>query len=90
VTAPAQPAPGGACGTQGEAAASGGADDPASAVRKGMTLAEAEVALGHPADQQEKELDGMKQTACTYQYKDKTIHADFVNGILVKYAISSR
>jgi len=55
-----------------------------------MTLAEAEVALGRPTDQQEKELDGMKQIACTYQYKDKTIHADFVNGVLVKYTISSR
>jgi len=46
--------------------------------------------LGHPTEQQEKELDEMKQTACTYQYEDKTIDVNFVNGVLVKYTISSR
>jgi hypothetical protein len=72
------------------AALASGTDDPAAAVRKGMTLEEADAALGSPANRQDKEQDGMKQTSCTYQYKDKTIHADFVNGVLVKYTISSR
>jgi hypothetical protein len=94
VTFPAQSAAGASPaiesgGTSGQAASGGSADDPASAVRKGMTFEEAEAALGKPTDHQEKDLNGMKHTTCTYQLKDKTIQADFVNGVLVQYTISS-
>ncbi len=81
---------GGATASTSAAPAAAGADDPGSAVRKGMTLEEAQAALGQPTDQQSKEQDGMKLTGCTYQLKDKTIHADFVNGVLVRYTVTSR
>lgn len=62
----------------------------AAAVRKGMTLADVEQALGKP-DKSTNRLEGtLRVTTATYARGDQVITAEFVEGILIKYAISSK
>lgn len=57
---------------------------------KGMTLAQVEALYGQPLSQEVRDQDGLKVTLCVFQGKDSTIKADFVNGVLVQYTVSSR
>jgi hypothetical protein len=59
-------------------------------LRKGLTRAEMESLFGKAEHVSENNQNGMKLTTCTFQSKDSTIHADFVNDVLVKYTVSSR
>lgn len=63
---------------------------PSASLKKGMTLAQVEELFGQPVNQQVRDQDGLKVTLCTFQSEDATIKADFVNGVLVQYTLSSR
>jgi hypothetical protein len=58
--------------------------------RKGLTLDQVEALFGKPTETHDSEQNGLKMTSCAFQDKDHTIKADFVNGILVQYTLSSR
>lgn len=60
------------------------------AIRKGMTLAEVEAALGRPEKTTERSEGSLKVLTATYSRDDQRITAEFVEGVLIKYSISSR
>jgi len=59
-------------------------------LRKGMTLAEVEAALGRPDRTTERSEGSLKVLTATYSRDDQRITAEFVEGVLIKYSISSR
>ena len=59
-------------------------------VRKGMTMAEVEQALGKADKTSERTEGTLKIVTATFTRGDQVIAADFIEGILVKYSISSR
>jgi hypothetical protein len=67
-----------------EAAPSGGA------IRKGMTLAEVEQSLGKPEKTANRAEGTLRVVINSYSRGDQTITAEFVEGVLIKYSISSR
>jgi hypothetical protein len=66
------------------------APEPAASLRKGMTKEQVESLLGSPRDESERVQDGMKTNSCTFHRQGETIRADFVNGVLVRYVVSSQ
>lgn len=71
-----------------------GAQSPAPArpgtIRKGMTLSEVEAAFGRPEKTTERSEGSLKVLTATYLKDDQRITAEFVEGVLIKYSISSR
>jgi hypothetical protein len=60
------------------------------AIRKGMTLAEVEAAFG-PAEKTTTRSEGtLKVVTAIYAREDQRITAEFVEGVLIRYAIASR
>jgi hypothetical protein len=59
-------------------------------IRKGMTLAEVERALGRADKTSTKTEGALKIMTATFTRGDQIISADFIEGVLVKYSISSR
>ena len=59
-------------------------------LKKGMSLAEVEQALGKADKTTEKAEGSLKIVTATFTRGDQVISADFIEGILVKYSISSR
>ena len=55
-----------------------------------MTLAEVEAALGRPEKTTERSEGSLKVVTATYSKDDQRITAEFVEGVLIKYAISSK
>lgn len=62
----------------------------ANALRKGLTRAQVEALLGPPLEQHEQNQGGLAVTSCTYQNATEKVRADFVNGVMVQYTVSSR
>ena len=62
----------------------------ASALRKGMTRAEVEEMLGRPAQVTEHRDGSMLVTTVVFVSGDQRISADFVEGVLVRYTITSK
>jgi hypothetical protein len=60
------------------------------APRKGMTRDEAEHEFGPPVSDDEHPEGGLKVTTLRFVLRDQQIVADFVEGILVRFSISSR
>jgi hypothetical protein len=60
------------------------------AIRKGMTLAEVEQSLGKPEKTTNRTEGTLKVVTNSYSRGDQTITAEFVEGVLIKYAIASR
>jgi len=60
------------------------------ALRKGMTRAEAERAFGRPAETSRKGDEGLAVTTLVFSVGDQRITADFVEDVLVRYTISSK
>jgi hypothetical protein len=60
------------------------------APRKGMTRAEAEHAFGRPVDTSDRREGSMVVTTLVFVKGDQRISADFVDGILIRYSITSR
>ena len=64
--------------------------DPAQGLKKGMTREQVEALYGPAVEAHDRTENGMSMTSCTYQSKDERVQADFVNGVLVQYSVSSR
>jgi len=64
--------------------------DQASGLKKGMTREQVEALYGPAVEAHDRTENGMSMTSCTYQSKDERVQADFVNGVLVQYSVSSR
>lgn len=62
----------------------------AGALRKGLTRAQVEGLFGSPIAQHESTQGGLQITSCTYQNATEKVQADFVNGVMVQYTVSSR
>ena len=60
------------------------------ALRKGMTRAEAERAFGRPVETSKKGDLGLTVTTLVFSVGDQGITADFVEDVLVRYTISSK
>lgn len=69
----------------GPAPAGGG-----SGLRKGMTMAEVEDVLGRPEKSAERQEGSLKVVAATYSLDDQRVTAEFVEGVLVRYSITSK
>jgi hypothetical protein len=66
------------------------ASGPANSLKKGLSLGQVEELLGQPTETHQSSHDGLKITSYSFQTKDSNVQADFVNGVLVQYNISSR
>jgi hypothetical protein len=64
--------------------------DPAQGLKKGMTREQVEGLYGPAVEAHDRTENGMSMTSCTYKSKDERVQADFVNGVLVQYSVSSR
>ena len=59
-------------------------------IRKGLTMAEVEQSLGKPEKSSDRSEGTLRVTTATYSRGDQVFTADFVEGILIKYSISSK
>jgi len=59
-------------------------------IRKGMLLADVEALLGRPDKSSQRSEGSLRVTSATYSRGDQIITAEFVEGVLIKYAISSK
>jgi hypothetical protein len=59
-------------------------------IRKGMLLADVENALGKAEKTTQRNEGTLRVTTATYSRGDQIITAEFVEGVLIKYSISSR
>ena len=59
-------------------------------IRKGMTSAEVEQALGKPTKSVPRNDGGLRVVVSTYTRGDEVITAEFVEGVLIKYSIASK
>ncbi len=66
------------------------AGDPAQNLKKGLTRAQVESLFGPPTETHDRTQGGLAMTSCTYQNATQTVQADFVNGVLVQYTVSSQ
>ncbi len=66
------------------------AADAVNSLKKGMTRAQVEAVFGPPTRTGQRTEDALLITSCTYQNATETLQADFVNGVLVQYTVSSR
>jgi hypothetical protein len=64
--------------------------DQAAGLKKGMTREQVEAMLGPAVEAHDRTENGMSMTSCTYKSADEKVQADFVNGVLVQYSVSSR
>jgi hypothetical protein len=64
--------------------------DPAPALKKGMSREQVEVMFGKAVEAHDRTENGLTITSCTFISKDEKVQADFVNGVLVQYSVSSR
>ena len=64
--------------------------DPAPALKKGMSQEQVEAMYGKAVETHDRTEGGMTITSCTFIGKDEKVQADFVNGVLVQYSVSSR
>lgn len=60
------------------------------ALRKGMSEGDVNAAAGNPSTRSAKYMSGMDIVECTYQLSDGSLNAQFVNGVLTSYTVSSR
>ena len=79
----------GAAGTPGPGAASLPSSQP-SGLRKGMTRAEVAAALGEPESCTERAEGALTVTTCHYRATEARVEGQFVDGVLLRYTISSQ
>jgi hypothetical protein len=63
---------------------------PATDIRKGMTMADVESALGRPDKTTPRTEGTLRVVVATYTRGDQVVTAEFVEGVLIKYSISSK
>jgi hypothetical protein len=67
--------------------ASPGAADPAHSLEKGMHEEQVRALLGNPTSANDTDHDGIQVHSETFAQGNSFIHAEFVNGVLVRYSI---
>jgi hypothetical protein len=85
---PADAAPGGAPGLEVRPSDQGA--EPAQGLKKGMSREQVEGMYGKAVEAHDHTESGLTITSCTFIGKDEKVQADFVNGVLVQYSVSSR
>jgi hypothetical protein len=68
------------------------ADQPADStqgLKKGMTREQVEALYGKAVESHDHSVNGMTVTSCVFRGRDASVQADFVNGVLVQYQLSS-
>ena len=78
-------APAGAAPIERAAPAGGAAGS--HGLQKGMNLEQVRALLGNPTGSADTEHDGLQVHSETYEQGSSFIHADFVNGVLVRYSV---
>jgi hypothetical protein len=63
--------------------------DSAQGLKKGMTREQVETMYGKAVESHDHSVNGMTVTSCVFRGKDASVQADFVNGVLVQYQLSS-
>jgi hypothetical protein len=63
--------------------------DPAQGLKKGMSREQVEALYGPATEAHDHTENGLTVTSCIYKGRDARIQADFVNGVLVRYLMSS-
>jgi hypothetical protein len=64
--------------------------DQAQALKKGMSREQVEGMFGKAVQANDHSENGLTITSCVFEGKDERVQADFVNGVLVRYSVSSR
>jgi hypothetical protein len=64
--------------------------DPGQGLKKGMSREQVEALYGKAVESHDHTESGLTITSCTFIGKDEKVQADFVNGVLVQYSVSSR
>jgi hypothetical protein len=64
--------------------------DPSQGLKKGMSREQVEAMFGKAVESHDHAESGLTITSCTFFGKDEKVQADFVNGVLVQYSVSSR
>jgi len=64
--------------------------DPSQGLKKGMSREQVEAMFGKAMESHDHAESGLTITSCTFIGKDEKVQADFVNGMLVQYSVSSR
>jgi hypothetical protein len=85
---PADAAPGGTPELAVRSPDRGG--DPGQGLKKGMSREQVEAMYGKAVESHDHAESGLTITSCTFIGKDEKVQADFVNGVLVQYSVSSR
>ena len=62
----------------------------AGAIHKGMTMTEVEQSLGKPDKEVLRNEGSLRVVTATYSRGDQSITAEFVEGVMIKYSISSK
>jgi hypothetical protein len=68
------------------------ADQPADStqgLKKGMSREQVEAMYGKAVESHDHAVNGMTVTSCVFRGRDASVQADFVNGVLVQYQMSS-
>ena len=63
--------------------------DPSQGLRKGMTREQVEALYGNPVETTDHAENSLTITTCIYKAKDVRVQADFVNGVLIRFLMSS-
>jgi hypothetical protein len=64
--------------------------DQAQALKKGMSREQVEGMFGKALQANDRSENGLTITSCVFEGRDERVQADFVNGVLVRYSVSSR
>jgi len=63
--------------------------DSAQGLKKGMSREQVEAMYGKAVESHDHAVNGMTVTSCVFRGRDASVQADFVNGVLVQYQLSS-
>jgi hypothetical protein len=63
--------------------------DPAQGLKKGMSREQVEALYGQAVEANDHSENGLTITSCVFKAKDVRVQADFVNGVLVRFLMSS-
>jgi hypothetical protein len=63
--------------------------DPAQGLKKGMSREQVEALYGRAVESNDHSDGGLTITTCVYKAKDVRVQADFVNGVLIRFLMSS-
>jgi hypothetical protein len=74
--------------TPGQGADTQGAD-PAQGLRKGMSREQVEAIYGKAVEADDRTENGLTITTCVFKAKDVRVQADFVNGVMIRFLMSS-